>query len=339
MASFSIIVPVYKAERYLRQCLDSIVNQTYADFEVILVDDGSPDQCGAIADEYAQKDARFKVIHQENKGVCIARKIGIQHASKPYVTWVDGDDYIGPDVLKTLNTIVEAYAPDIVAFDSKRVKDDGTILYIRKNEMPHEKLLYTSMPGFFEHMIYDTTKEHDGSKLMNPLDMGLWGKAYKREIITKSMLAVPGDVSLGEDMAAVYNALCDSKTIYVSKMDEYYYRMNESSITNVFREDELRRKQILFEYLTHSAQKIPQRNKDIYAFWHILDHFSKTARCLSSYKEYSNAAHSILTPDLCAIIARTEYPKMAAKYKVKFFMLKRHFFLGFWLIAKIKRSI
>ena len=98
----SVIVPVYKVEKYLNRCVDSILNQTYTNLEVILVDDGSPDSCPAICDEYAGKDKRVKVIHKPNAGVSAARNDGIAAANSEYITFIDSDDWIEPDYLQTL---------------------------------------------------------------------------------------------------------------------------------------------------------------------------------------------------------------------------------------------
>jgi len=98
----SIIVPIYKVEKYLNQCVESIVNQTYTNLEIILVDDGSPDSCGAICDEWAQKDTRIKVIHQENRGLSGARNTGIEHSNGQYLMFVDSDDYVVPEYVERL---------------------------------------------------------------------------------------------------------------------------------------------------------------------------------------------------------------------------------------------
>ena len=106
MPQISVIVPVYKVEPYLRRCVDSILAQTFTDFELILVDDGSPDNSGAICDEYAQKDARVHVIHQENGGLSAARNAGIDwvfaHSDSQWLTFVDSDDWVHPEYLERL---------------------------------------------------------------------------------------------------------------------------------------------------------------------------------------------------------------------------------------------
>ena len=98
----SVIVPVYNVERYLRQCLDSLINQTYNELEVIMVDDGSKDSSGKICDEYSEKYDNFKVVHKENAGLGMARNTGFEHIKGEYVTFVDSDDYLEPDCIATL---------------------------------------------------------------------------------------------------------------------------------------------------------------------------------------------------------------------------------------------
>ena len=104
MPKLSVIVPVYNTEKYLRECIDSILGQTFTDFELILVDDGSTDSSGAICDEYAQMDERIHVIHQKNGGITVARKSGVRHATGEYVTFVDSDDWIHKDMYRIMLT-------------------------------------------------------------------------------------------------------------------------------------------------------------------------------------------------------------------------------------------
>ena len=114
----SIIVPVYQAEDYIRQCLDSIINQTFEDFEVIIIDDGSTDGSAHICDELAAHDSRVHVFHQKNQGVTAARRNGLQHAKGNYIFWVDADDYVGENWLKMVFSHIEEHHSDIVLWDS-----------------------------------------------------------------------------------------------------------------------------------------------------------------------------------------------------------------------------
>ena len=151
MAQVSIIVPVYQVETYLRQCIDSILAQTFTDFELILVDDGSKDKSGEICEEYAGKDGRVRVIHKENGGLSDARNAGLEQAAGEYFMFVDSDDYIAPTMIERLYNSIQSERADIAAcnfcyvFDKKEKKDFSTameaevlqgseIFYYRKND-------------------------------------------------------------------------------------------------------------------------------------------------------------------------------------------------------------
>lgn len=115
----SIIVPVYKAEPYIRKCIDSILSQTFTNFELLLIDDGSPDNCGKICDEYAELDTRVHVFHKENGGVSAARNLGLDHAKGDYVCFIDSDDWIDPDMLETLIGWEQKKQTDLLFFGLK----------------------------------------------------------------------------------------------------------------------------------------------------------------------------------------------------------------------------
>ena len=121
---FSIITPIFKVEQYLRDCVESLINQTYQDIEIILVDDGSPDHCPKICDEYAKKDSRIKVVHKENGGLVSARQAGALKVTGKYMINVDGDDWISLDYCEKMMTIIERYHPDIVMCGHYKVYED-----------------------------------------------------------------------------------------------------------------------------------------------------------------------------------------------------------------------
>lgn len=116
MPLFSIIIPVYKVEEYIHRCLDSVLHQTYDNFECIIIDDGSPDNCGIICDEYAKKDERIYVIHKENGGLSSARNAGIERSVGEYLLFVDSDDWIEPETLEVLFKEVSKSKPDVIVF-------------------------------------------------------------------------------------------------------------------------------------------------------------------------------------------------------------------------------
>ena len=125
MSQISIIVPVYNVEKYLSRCIDSILNQTFDDFELILIDDGSPDHSGAICDDYAKKDNRILVIHKENGGLSDARNAGINIASGEYIMFVDSDDYISKDMCEILYQRIIKDKSDMALCSVRGVNEEG----------------------------------------------------------------------------------------------------------------------------------------------------------------------------------------------------------------------
>lgn len=129
MSLVSVILPVYKVEKYLNRCVDSVLNQTYKNLEVILVDDGSPDNCPAICDGYAQKDARVRVIHKENGGQGSARNLGLDVALGEYILFVDSDDYIAENLIEITLQKAKLFDADMVIFDYASVNERGEEFY------------------------------------------------------------------------------------------------------------------------------------------------------------------------------------------------------------------
>ena len=207
----SIIVPVYNVEDYLRQCLDSIIAQTFTDWECILVDDGSKDKSGSICDEYAQKENRFKVIHQVNSGSSAARNKGLSVISGKYTLCLDSDDWIDSDYLTSLITIADADNVDMVI--SAFVYDHGNRVVVRLNKPTQ---LTPSV----------VTRE-----LLTLLHAGLWNKLVRTEIIQKNHLHFPKH-DFYEDMYFSISLMHFVKSVAYSSVPAYHYRINSQSLTH-----------------------------------------------------------------------------------------------------------
>ena len=136
MVAISIVIPVYNIEKYLKECLDSLVNQTFKDFEVICVNDGSKDKSLDILNEYAKKDSRFIVVTQENGGSGSARNNGLSRARGKYVQFLDGDDYFEPELLEKLYNLAEKYQANISVCSSRKVDDNGNITETKNPNSP-----------------------------------------------------------------------------------------------------------------------------------------------------------------------------------------------------------
>lgn len=210
MPVISVIVPVYNAEKYLRECLDSIVNQTYKNIEIILVDDGSTDGSGAICDEYADKDVRIKVYHIPNGGVSNARNLGIDNANGEYLMFVDSDDEVSRDCIEKLYCAIEYKEQDLVIGNFCDVYENRKIIQ-------HENL---SIIGNLQ----------DDYANIRILLQGPWGKLYRSEILKKNKIRFRVDISLTEDQIFNYDFLKKASTYTLLQEPIYYYyhRKNES---------------------------------------------------------------------------------------------------------------
>lgn len=210
----SVIVPVYKVEKYLRQCLDSIINQTYKNLEIILVDDGSPDNCGKICDEYAKKDNRIKVIHKENGGLSSARNIGTQIAQGSYIAYVDSDDWLDRNMYSELIFILEKYQLDMVrcgAYESNGVN--------RKIILPKEK--YKNKIFYNKEVLYRYFDEF--------LCKVVWNAVYKKNIV-KGIISPDKCNSEDNYVSGMY--LYRTRKMMIIDKPLYYYRKNPESITH-----------------------------------------------------------------------------------------------------------
>lgn len=167
----SIVIPIYNVEPYLRRCLDSVLAQTYWDLEIILVDDGSPDGCGAICDEYAAKDGRVKVIHQQNKGLSGARNAGLSMATGEYIAFLDSDDYVDPTMYEKLLKVLEENRADIAECGYRWVKPDVT--YDRENTGKVD--VYTNLEAL--------EKLYFGDQMFGGLSIVVWNKLYRAELL------------------------------------------------------------------------------------------------------------------------------------------------------------
>lgn len=215
MPKISIIIPVYKAEAFLARCMDSIFAQTFTDYEVILVDDGSPDKSGVMCDEYAAQDARVRVIHQENSGQAVARNRALDIAKGEYIAFVDSDDWVHPRYLEILLSHAQQHHAAIsvcghrkteIVVPHEAVQEDAAFVYIGK-EFVRKGLL-----GEMENHVWL-----------------LWDKLFHRDCF--ATVRMP-EGRINEDNAIVYKMLYEADTVVCTEEPLYYYFQNENSTVN-----------------------------------------------------------------------------------------------------------
>ena len=255
----SVIVPVYNVETYLPECLDSLAAQTCSAMEVILVDDGSTDACGTICDEYAARDVRFHVIHKQNGGLVSARKTGLEKARGTYVTYVDGDDCIEPDLIAQCMDALARMETGSAARDRQPVSECGADVllhgYRKESETesetktsPMESGLYAgeALAGLWKHMLSLRGADY----FTFGVEPAVWAKVFKRELLLKHQMSVPDEVTIGEDVAVTYPLLLDCKTVLIDNdITGYRYRVTPVSMTRSLNPEYFRKTSRLYRYL------------------------------------------------------------------------------------------
>lgn len=218
---FSVIVPIYRVESFLNECVESLIKQTYQNIEIILVDDGSPDNCPKICDDYAKKDERIKVIHKKNGGIVSARQVGVELAQGEYIACIDGDDWIDLEYFMRFTKIILQYNPDIICcgsvwvYQNKEVKKNlalGEGIYDKQKIINH----------IFPILIENSKGEY--------FSASVWGKVFKKRIYQREQLA-NCSVNIGEDAACVKPCIYYANSMYIMNDCLYYYRQNPKSIT------------------------------------------------------------------------------------------------------------
>ena len=228
----SVIIPVYRVEKYLRQCVNSVISQTYTNLEIILVDDGSPDGSGKICDEYIIRDKRVRVIHQANQGLSAARNAGLEIAKGDFIGFVDSDDYIEPDMYKYLYDLI--------------VKNKAAI----------------SMCNVCEDEGFRTRKQIQSTFLSIPLLqifqfnnwIFVWNKLYRKDFI--STLRFNTTTSYGEDGLFVFELTKKNASVSVGNQAKYHYRFNQNpnALTNNFQPKHLNRIALIEQCLQYAKQ-------------------------------------------------------------------------------------
>lgn len=253
--ALSVIVPVYKVEKYINECVDSLVNQTMKNIEIILVDDGSPDNCPAICDEYAKRYDNVKVIHRENGGLVSARKTGFRCCCGEYVTFVDGDDWVKRGYYEEIIALIEQYNPDIF-YTTKYYEAKNQEEYCICNQCTYSGLYNRSM---LEKEVFPETLYRPPFFTFGIVP-SVWSKIIKRQFLTDFMLNVPEEIKTGEDLAITLPCMLKADSIYFSNICGYYYRQNPTSITHSFDSTAPMRIDSLLNYLRKTTEAYDKYN-------------------------------------------------------------------------------
>ena len=328
----SVIIPVYNCRQHLSKCIQSVQQQTHKKLEILLVDDGSKDESGALCDALALQDPRIRVIHQENAGAAAARKTGIQQASGQYLLFVDSDDWLDATYAEELLCALLQQNADLAIGSMRSVTGDITAEYPHYFPAGHytkSQLQQTVYPEMLSAAPFHTFG----------ILPAMWGKLFKRELALANVSALNGGITFGEDGCFTYAVLLDCNSICIVDTYGYNYLTNPASATHRFHDRLLADAQKLRHFLTQQAQdKHWEPGLQIQEYLAMVcNHtvfsalsagYGKTARGRAVLRSYTQSA---LPKN---ILKLPKIKSSGLKTKVKFFLMKCNLFRTLDMLTK-----
>lgn len=283
----SVVVPIYRVEDYLEQCVRSLVCQTQPGIEIILVDDGSPDGCPQLCDRLADGHSHIRVIHQRNGGILAARRAGAAAASGEYITFVDGDDWVEPELYAQVAAIIDQAAPDIISYGYSSIRDGcapvpvrqriGAGLYCRSDLEASVFPVMLSQPPYFSFGVLPS----------------LCCKVIRRPLLLQELASAPDEVRIGEDLAVSLPCMLRAESVFFCDLTGYCYRQNPSSVVHTCDPRTAERSALLLDHLTERIAACQQpalaRQLNDYAVF-LLEY------CLNSLMKGASLSRGTLTP-------------------------------------------
>lgn len=233
----SVIVPIYNVASFLPKCIESILKQSFPDFELILVNDGSPDSAHDICLSYQEKDKRITIINKPNGGLLSARKAGLENARAKFISFVDGDDWVDVDFLASMYRIVELYQVDLVISG-----------HIRAFEGRNEKMIPLYKQGVYANdELSDLLNNmlNTSTFFQHGVSTYVWNKLFRRELLAEILFQVPNEITMGEDAAITYSYMPLCSKIGITHSCNYFYRQRVNSMVKAILSNELERNHLI----------------------------------------------------------------------------------------------
>lgn len=343
----SVIIPIYKVERYLDMCVGSIVNQSLKDIEIILVDDGSPDGCPAMCDEYARKDSRIRVIHKENAGLGYARNTGLEYATGRWISFVDADDCLALNALETCVAIAEKNGVDQLRFLLKNFNEDiQPQVVVADGE--YDYCVLDKFPDKAVPMLADLMALSHLRVVGIPANASACGGIYRRDAIIKSGVRFHSERELiSEDYAFNIEFAPKSGAIAYMPYSFYFYRDNHQSLSKMFRADRIDRSALFCDYLRNTLKDLGYQDADMIAVGNMLGNLRSHLRHLYA-SDFSSSEkrrlHSLAVnhPYIQDIARSGEYKKLDLLQRLAFrcrnlYLMSRMFISGRQLVRHLFR--
>ncbi len=336
----SVIVPVYKTEKYITACVDSILNQTYKNIEILLIDDGSPDRCPAICDEYSQKDSRIRAIHKENGGVHTARNMGIEQSQGEYLIFIDSDDWISETMLEEMYACIDCET-DVVRCNYVREFIGKSL--IKKNTILSEKRYYSHECTEICRMLVGLVQE----ELSHPEEQNVLASTciclYKKKLLLDNNIRFEDINKYGSFEDGLFNTQVFKRMksfVYIDKPFYHYRKFDHSSITTGYRFDFLPKHEKQFEYIESLVSDMASPNTDealrSRIVLSVLGMSLNAIRNPGGKKAALSEINAILSSKKVHTAAKTlDMSYMSAKWRLYYFFAKKKMVLAVFFMTVI----
>lgn len=326
-ALVSVIVAIYKVDEYLKQCIISLESQTYTNIEIILVDDGSPDECPTICDEFCKQDNKIRVVHKKNEGLVYARKDGLKLANGKYVLMVDGDDYLDSHYIENLVANAEKDNADVVI--------DSFLISYPNHE--YVKTIYSPVGVYKNEKLLDlkTKLIYSGEYFEFGINPALWNKLFVKEKLERYYENIPQRVTLGEDFAVSMPYMMDSECISILNSSSYYhYRQRATSMVKAYNNNLADNVNLLIKYLNITIlEQMYLEQLQFYYSWLMICNLKNIAKCRVNIIKKCNMIDKVYN-NFAAKDSIKKVNNLPLTYQVVFKLLLKNNYLGLAIVLQ-----
>lgn len=338
-AKVSVIVPIYNVEKYLDRCVSSILNQTLKDLEIILVDDGSPDNCPAMCDEYAKNDSRVKVIHKKNAGQGLARNSGLEIATGKYVAFIDSDDYVDESMYESMYALAENESLDLCCCSYNRFYNDGHVVAAKWYNKP--KIVAGQRQ--VNQLILDLNIKNANTII----ETNVWGVLYSKDIIDKNRIRFVSEREIAsEDLIFNYDFFIHANKIAYTPNRYYNYYYNDNSTTTNYGTAKYKRMvQLLYSLDNRLSNRFTAQEYEPYFCYSVLRIFKiilkfEVLRAKSLKEGLASLKNALTEPIFKRMLTSVEFRKSLSTYnKILISCFDCNNFLTLYFIQSLKLKL
>lgn len=336
----TVVLSIYNVAPYLNRCIESVVGQTYQNLEILLIDDGSPDNCPAICDEWAQKDSRIRVIHKQNAGLGMARNTGIENATGEYICFFDSDDYIAPETIEKAYTLAEKEESDVVVFGYHGVDNQNNVKYSFAPNHPKKVFTGTEV---LEEFFPDFMAPNPHKKEPRRFYMSAWVLLYSTELVHEcGWKFVSERQIIAEDVYSMLTLFPYVNKVAVLSEALYYYCDNGASLSRGYRPDRYEKIKHFYgecmkvcKEMNYSEEICHRVSKPFVSF--TLGAMKQECAVKSSFKEAKKAVATIGSDAMLqGVLEQNKHDVVGFGRKIMFFVLRRKWFGIATLLFKFK---